>query len=151
MKQMSKYLNQWCLFLVVLPLLMGFCYRLKGIKGHVSIEKGNQMPLKGKSSQNSTPYATVVYVYAAAKTSQLIQQDGQWAKGIKARMLYQIKTNKLGQFKRVLPPGKYSILVQHTNGLYIPYFSGIDEVAIIEVKKGLFQEIDITIAAPSLF
>jgi hypothetical protein len=35
--------------------------------------------------------------------------------------------------------------------LYIPYFSGIEEVAIIEVKKGVFQEIDLRIAAPSPF
>ena len=151
MKPISSCLKPWCLFLLALPLLMGFCFRSNGIKGRVFIENEARMPLKGKSSQNRAPYSTTISVYAAAKTTQLVGQDGPWVKGIGARLLYQIKANQLGQFKRAIPPGKYTLLVQHTNGLYIPYFSGMDEVSIIEVKKGVFQEIDLTIASPSLF
>ncbi len=151
MKPISNYLNPWCLLLLALPLLMGFCFRSNGIMGRVFIKSEASMPLKGKIAQNGTPYATTLYVYEAAKTSQLIEQDGPWVKGIQARLLYHIKTNQLGQFKRGLPPGKYTLLVKHAKGFYIPYFSGIEEVAIIEVKKGVFQEIDLRIAAPSPF
>lgn len=151
MKPISNYLNPWCLLLLGLPLMMGFCFRSNGIKGRVLIKNETNMPLKGKIAQNGTPYATTLYVYEAATIHQLIEQDGPWVKGIQARLRYQIKTDQLGQFKRGLPPGKYTVLVQHPKGLYVPYFSGIEEVAIIEVKKGVFQEIDLTIAAPSLF
>jgi hypothetical protein len=56
-----------------------------------------------------------------------------------------------GSFKLKLKPGKYSILLGYKEGMYIPFFSGMNGVAHIEVIKHQFQEIDLSIAASSIF
>jgi hypothetical protein len=50
-----------------------------------------------------------------------------------------------------LAPGKYSIVLSYQEGVYIPYFSGNTGVAFVEVLKGQFQEIDLSIIASSIY
>lgn len=114
------------------------------------MENNTAIPLKGSTKQKGRPISTIVYVYEAANTIQLIGQEGNYAKGIEARLIKQVRSNNTGKFKLRLAPGKYSILLGYQEGIYIPYFSGNTGVAFIEVAKHQFQEIDLLIIASSV-
>jgi len=148
---MRKYAIQFCLLFCLAPMLMGFCMLPQGIKGHVLIENNTAMPLKGSAKQKGSPIATMVYIYEAANVHQLIGQEGNYAKGIKARLIKQVRSNNTGKFKISLAPGKYSIVLGYQEGVYIPYFSGNTGVAFVEVLKHQYQEIDLSIIASSIY
>ena len=130
---------------------MGFCMLPQGIKGYVLIENNTAMPLKGSPKQKGSPIATMVYIYEAANVNQLIGQEGNYAKGIEARLIKQVRSNNAGKFKLRLAPGKYSIVLGYQEGIYIPFFSGNTGVAFIEVFKHQYQEIDLSIIASSIY
>ena len=148
---MRKYAIQFCLLFCLAPMLMGFCMLPQGIKGHVLIENNTAMPLKGSAKQKGSPIATMVYIYEAVNMHQLIGQEGNYAKGIKARLIKQVRSNNTGKFKIRLAPGKYSIVLGYQEGVYIPYFSGNTGVAFVEVLKHQYQEIDLSIIASSIY
>jgi hypothetical protein len=148
---MRKYAIQFCLLFCLAPMLMGFCMLPQGIKGHVLIENNTAMPLKGSAKQKGSPIATMVYIYEAVNVHQLIGQEGNYAKGIKARLIKQVRSNNTGKFKIRLAPGKYSIVLGYQEGVYIPYFSGNTGVAFVEVLKHQYQEIDLSIIASSIY
>ena len=139
------------LFLCLALMLMGFCLLPQGIRGHVLMENNTSMPLKGSSKQQGRPIATVVYIYETSNVNQLIGQEGNYAKGIKARLIKQVRSNNAGQFKIRLAPGKYSIVLGYQEGIYIPFFSGNTGVAFVEVSKHQYQEIDLRIIASSIY
>jgi hypothetical protein len=130
---------------------MGFYILPQGIKGHVLLENNTAMPLKGSAKQKGSPIATMVYIYEAANANQLIGQKGNYAKGIEARLIKQVRSNNAGKFKLRLAPGKYTIVLGYQEGIYIPYFSGNTGLAFIEVLKHQFQEIDLSIIASSIY
>jgi hypothetical protein len=139
------------IFIVCLvPMLMGFCILPQGILGHVSIEAGATMPLKGMSKQKGLPISTMVYVYEAANVDQLIAQKGNYAKGLQAKIVKQVRSDKAGKFKLRLAPGKYTIVLGYQEGIYIPFFSGNTGVGFVEVSRHQFQEIDLRIIASSM-
>ncbi len=148
---MRKYAIQFCLLFCLAPMLMGFCMLPQGIKGHVLKENNTAMPLKGSAKQKGSPIATMVYIYEAVNVHQLIGQEGNYAKGIKARLIKQVRSNNTGKFKIRLAPGKYSIVLGYQEGVYIPYFSGNTGVAFVEVLKHQYQEIDLSIIASSIY
>jgi len=148
---MRKYAIQFCLLFCLAPMLMGFCMLPQGIKGHVLIENNTAMPLKGSAKQKGSPIATMVYIYEAVNVHQLIGQEGNYAKGIKAILIKQVRSNNTGKFKIRLAPGKYSIVLGYQEGVYIPYFSGNTGVAFVEVLKHQYQEIDLSIIASSIY
>lgn len=148
---MRKYAIQFCLLFCLAPMLMGFCMLPQGIKGHVLIENNTAMPLKGSAKKKGSPIATMVYIYEAVNVHQLIGQEGNYAKGIKARLIKQVRSNNTGKFKIRLAPGKYSIVLGYQEGVYIPYFSGNTGVAFVEVLKHQYQEIDLSIIASSIY
>jgi hypothetical protein len=148
---MRKYAIRFCFLFFLAPMLMGFCMLPQGIKGHILLVYNTSMPLKGMAKQKGRPISTVVYIYEATNVNQLVDQDGNFAKGVNARLLKQVRSDNTGKFKLRLVPGKYSIVLGYQNGIYIPYFSGDTGVAFVEVLKGQFQEIDLSIIASSTY
>ena len=102
---------RFSLLVCLAPILMGFCILPQGIKGHVLLDNNTAMPLKGNAKQKGRPIATMVYIYEAANTNQLLGQEGNYAKGIEARLIKQVRSNNAGKFKLRLAPGKYSIVL----------------------------------------
>jgi len=139
-------------FLICLaPILMGFCILPQGIKGRVLLAQNATMPFKGKPQQKGRPISTTVYIYKAANVNQLVGQEGNYAKGLNAKIIKQVRSDAAGKFKLRLAPGKYTIVLGYQEGIYIPYFSGNEGVAFIEVLKHQLQEIDLTIIASSIY
>jgi len=147
---MRNYVIRFSLLVCLAPMLMGFCILPQGIKGHVLLEEYATMPLKGKTKQKGLPISTLVYVYEAANLNQLIAQEGNYAKGIQAKMIKQVRSDKAGKFKLRLAPGKYTIVLGYQEGIYIPFFSGNTGLAFVEVSAHQWQEIDLTILASSM-
>ena len=147
---MRNYTIRFSLFLCLAPMLMGFSIPPQGIRGLVMLESNTAMPLKGIAKQKGSPISTMVYIYEAADVNQLMEQEGNYAKGIQARLIKQVLSNNAGKFKLRLAPGKYSIVLGYQEGIYIPYFSGNTGVALVEVFKHQFQEIDLLIIASSV-
>ncbi len=137
--------------LFMVPILMGFCVRSQGIKGRVLIEKEANMPLKGRTNQSGMPFSTTIFVYESATVDQLKNQQGNFAKGLNAKLVKQVRSGVDGKFKLQLSPGKYTLILGYKEGLYIPFFSGLNGVSHIEVTKHQFQEIDLMISASSVF
>lgn len=148
---MNKYGIRRSLLVLIVPFLMGFCLKHQGIRGQVLLQKEAYMPLKGNSKQLGSPYITDVYIYKTANTDQLIGQEGNFTKAMQAKLIKKVRTSKEGRFNIKLSPGKYTLLLGYRDGLYIPFFSGMNGVAHVEVKKRHFQEIDLTINASSIF
>jgi hypothetical protein len=147
---MRKKAFDFFLLVCLAPMLMGFCILPQGILGHVFMDKNASMPLKGMAKQKGLPISTLVYVYEAANLDQLIEQEGNYAKGIQAKIVKQIRSDKAGKFKLRLAPGKYTIVLGYGDGIYIPFFSGNTGVAFVEVSNHQFQEIDLRIIASSM-
>lgn len=153
-KQIASMRNQviqFILFLCLVPAFLGFCIPKQGIKGRVLLEKNANMPLKGTTKQKGRPISTIVYIYEATNVNQLVGQEENYAKGIDARLVQQVLSKNDGKFKLKLAPGKYTIVLGYQNRIYIPYFSGNTGVAFVEVLKGQFQEIDLSIIASSIY
>jgi hypothetical protein len=148
---MRKYAIRFSLLFCLAPMLMAFSMLPQGIKGRVLLESNTSMPLKGSAKQKGSPISTVIYIYEAALTNQLIGQEGNYAKGISAKLIKQVRSDKAGKFNLRLAPGKYSIVLGYQEGIYIPYFSGNTGLAFVEVLKGQFQEIDLSIIASSIY
>ncbi len=148
---MRNFGIRWFLLIAFVPFLMGFCIRSQGIKGHVLLQKDATMPLKGQSRQKGRPFSTMIYVYEAAQVNQLIVQQGNFAKGVQAKLIKQVQSDINGKYKLRLSPGKYTIVLGYQEGIYIPFFSGNTGVAFVEVLKHQYQEIDLTITASSIF
>ncbi len=147
---MRKKSIQFIFLVCLAPMLMGFCFLPQGIIGYVFLESNTAMPFKGTAKQKGLPISTMVYVYEAANVDQLIAQEGNFAKGIQAKIIKQVRSDKTGKFKLRLAPGKYTIVLGYQDGIYIPYFSGNTGVAFVEVSKHQFQEIDLRIIASSM-
>ena len=148
---MRNHALKYILLVCLVPMLMGFCFLAQGISGHVLLENNTAMPLKGSAKQKGRPIATMVYIYEVANVHQLIGQEGNYAKGIEARLIKQVRSDNAGKFKIRLAPGKYSIVLGYQEGIYIPYFSGNTGVAFVEVLRHQFQEIDLSIIASSIY
>ena len=148
---MCKYCIHLFFVVLLAPFLMGFCFPQQGVKGKVLLQKDAMMPLKGKTKQEGKPYSTIVYIYEAASIGQLVGQEGNWAKGIQTKLIKKVQSNAEGGFKIRLSPGKYTLVLGYKEGIYIPYFSGSNGVAFVEVTKSQYQEIDLTILASSIF
>lgn len=147
---MQNYPFRLIFFICLAPILMGFCIPPQGIRGHVLLEENAMMPLKDRPKHLGRPIATMIYVYDAANVDQLIAQEGNYAKGIQAKIVKQIRSDKAGKFKLRLAPGKYTIVLGYQEGIYIPFFSGNTGVAFVEVSRHQFQEIDLRIIASSV-
>ena len=148
---MRNHPFKYILLVCLAPFIMGFCFIRQGISGHILLENNTAMPSKGSAKQKGRPISTMVYIYEASNIDQLIAQEGNYAKGIKAKIVKQVRSDKTGKFKLRLAPGKYSIVLGYEEGIYIPYFSGNTGVAFVEVSKHQYQEIDLLIIASSIY
>ncbi|MEN9319802.1 MAG: hypothetical protein RLZZ309_789 [Bacteroidota bacterium] len=119
---MHKKAFQFIFLVCLAQMLLGFCILTQGISGYVFLENNTSMPLKGMAKQKGLPISTMVYVYEAADVDQLIGQEGHYAKGIKAKIVKQVRSDKAGKFKLRLAPGKYTIVLGYQDGIFIPFF-----------------------------
>ena len=103
------------------------------IEGQVVVLRGNGMPNKGKTSFKGHPLLTKVYIYKPLRLAQLEHQIRDNCSKINGVLVETAFTDSNGYYHINLKPGQYSIVVAHQNGYFIPFFSGMDGVAYINI------------------
>ncbi len=118
---------------------------ISGLEGQITELIGNAMPSKGKASSKGLPLTTKIYIYLPLHLEQLENQNGSFCTKINGLPLDSVVSDKLGHYYIVMKPGKYSIVVGYDNGFFVPYFSGIDGVAYINIEPHKIALLNITV------
>jgi hypothetical protein len=118
-----------------------FCRR-QGLKGHVYLVRGNQMPSPDAPPSPGKGFKTILYIYELTNASQAGQQQGAYYTSISTKLVKEVKTDESGYFKVKLKPGRYSLFVKKGELFYSNIFDGQNNIHPIEVKKGEWTEED---------
>ena len=117
--------------------------------GHVYERKFNNMPMSDKPSSKGSPLGTTVYVYEATSLNQLnggaVLRQHSFASSIQSNAIDSVISDQLGAFQFNLKPGNYSVFVKYNSNYYIPFFSGVNWVSIIEIKANEVNKMDIVV------
>ena len=118
---------------------------IEGVRGQVFEKKGNVMPVKGKVSSKGAIFNTIVYVFEPTTLSKVEGLNGQFCTKVNSVLVDSLKTSIEGKFLIALKPGKYSLMVKYDQGYFVPYFSGTNELSIIEILPNVVSELDIIV------
>lgn len=108
----------------------------EGIAGQLIWLEGNLMPTidDSRTLPKGQPVQREVHIYALTKTSEA-ERDESFYKNIQTELIQKVMSDKNGLFKISLPPGKYSLFVKETQGLFANIFDGYGNIMPVEVYK----------------
>lgn len=123
------------------PLYMANCHR-SGIKGHVYLVRGNQMPSPDRPQAAPSGLKTTLYVYRLTNINE-VDRDGVSAfyKKISTELVKEVRTDSKGSFKVKLKPGIYSLFVKKGDLFYSNLFDEKNNIYPVEVKPGKMEEV----------
>lgn len=133
-------------FLVVSLLSSYMCLfgKKEGIKGTVSLVRGNQMPSPGVPPPVRKGLQTTVYVYALTNVNQVTRvEHSSFYSSIQTKLIKEVRTDKKGVFKVKLPPGEYSLFIKKDTLFYANLFDGNNNIYPVKVEKGKWVELEI--------
>jgi hypothetical protein len=85
----------------------------QGIKGHVYLVRGNQMPSPGKKPTPLKGYSTTVCIYELTNINQVKKAvNSPFYSFIRTKLIKEIKSDKDGFFKVALKQGEYSLFIK---------------------------------------
>jgi hypothetical protein len=132
-----------CFFLFITLSSFTFCKR-QGIRGHVYLIKGNQMPSPDRKPSAPRGLKTTVYVYELTNISQVKQVQGtSFYESVGTKLVKEVMPDEKGYFKIRLNPGQYSLFIKKDNLFYANLFDDKNNICPVKVEKGGFTEIDI--------
>ncbi len=104
--------------------------------GHIYEHKYNGMPMVDKPSSKGVPVMTTLYIYEPTRINQIDDNltGSPIVSEIKSKLVDSVHSDQTGEFRMYIKPGKYSVFIKYKKGYYIPYYSGIDWLSIIQVK-----------------
>ena len=105
-----------------------------GIEGQLLEQIANAMPTKGRPTAKGIPLLSKVYIYKKLILAQLENKNGALCNKINGQLVDSTFSDATGHYHLALKPGQYSIVVGYENGYFIPYFSGIDGVAYVQIE-----------------
>jgi hypothetical protein len=108
----------------------------QGIRGQVQWFEGDLMPGIGKKPVEGIPVKREIYFYRATRTSQAEIHDGVFYQDIQTERIKKIRTDKNGNFRVRLEPGRYSIFTKEAQGLFANLISGDGFINPAEVREG---------------
>lgn len=122
----------------------------QGIQGNVYWIEGNQMPQASQEAPSSLPPSAKKAVKRTIHIHQLTHINqaslGDYLFGnIETPLVASIETNEEGEFSIELPPGKYSIFTVEENGYFASVFDLDSYIHPVEVEKGEWSRVAITI------
>ena len=114
-----------------------------GIKGHVYLVSGNQMPSPDRAPSAPGGLKTTLYIYELTNIKD-VDRDGVSAfyKSIPGEPVKEIETDEKGYFKAKLKPGIYSLFVKKGDLFYSSKFEEKNNIHPVEVRKGKMTEVD---------
>ena len=121
----------------------------QGIIGQVRWVEGNLMPSIGDTTYADRVKGVAVqrdiYVYKAVKHDNVIRAEGSLIKNVQGELVLRMKTDKKGNFRAELLPGKYSIFTMEKEGFFANTFDGDGFINPVTVRVGEFTELQILI------
>jgi len=124
------------------PAKENFCRR-SGIRGHVYLVKGNQMPSPDRPASTGKAVKTTLYVYPLTNVSQVSREGvSSFYKTISTTPVKEIETDENGYFKTKLKPGFYSLFVKKGDLFYANIYDDKNNIYPIEVRKGNWADVD---------
>lgn len=120
--------------------------------GHVYEQKYNAMPMVDKPDTKGSPLMTTLYIYEPTKINQIDEGviTGPMVSKITSQLVDSVASDNKGAFQKYVKPGKYTVMIKYKNGFFIPYFSGVDWVSLIEIKSNEINNIDFKVSAATL-
>ena len=113
-----------------------------GIKGHVYLVTGNQMPSPDQQPLPPKGVKTMLYIYSLTNINE-VSREGNTAfyKSIATGLVKQVETDENGYFKTKLKPGLYSLFVKKGDLFYSSQFDEKNNIHPVEVRKGKTTEV----------
>ncbi|HTD94529.1 MAG TPA: hypothetical protein VK644_11975 [Chitinophagaceae bacterium] len=118
------------------------CHRT-GIKGHVYMVRGNQMPSPDQAPSSPRGMKTTLYVYRLTNINEVSREGvSSFYKNISTELVREIKTDEKGSFSAKLKPGVYSLFIKKGDLYYANLFDGKNNIYPVEVKPGKMEVVD---------
>ncbi len=127
---MAKFLLT---LLFIFTILLSAEAQKQGIKGKVFWRSGNQMPGPGKVKLPDQGIVREIVIYTLVRIPEA-KQTGVFFSDIKGEPVATVLSKADGSFKVKLPPGKYSVFVKESNGLFANLFDGDGNINPVTVK-----------------
>lgn len=117
--------------------------RRTGIKGHVYLVKGNQMPSPDQVPTPPKGIKTTLYIYELINIKDVAREGvSAFYKKIPGEAVKEIETDEKGYFKAKLKPGIYSLFVKKGDLFYSSQFDEKNNIHPVEVRSGKMTEVD---------
>lgn len=135
-----------CFLILVMLGLSSFApenCRKSGIRGHVYLVTGNQMPSPDIPPSAPKGTQTTLYIFELTNISQ-VGREGMSAfyRTISTRLVKEVTTGADGSFSVKLKPGRYSLFVKKGDLFYSGMFDSQNNIHPVEVVKGKMTEED---------
>ncbi len=114
-----------------------------GMKGHVYLVKGNQMPSPDRPAASPQGIETELFIYELTGLEQVTRVgSSSFYSQINTPLVKTIKTDASGAFSVKLPPGNYSLFVKKDGNYYANLFDGKNKIYPVEVLTGKMTEVE---------
>ena len=140
-------MKQWIALILVAMIASSFIEsnafcRKTGLKGHVYLVAGNQMPSPDQPPAAPKGIQTNLYIFELTNISQ-VSREGMSAfyKGVSTRLVREVATNADGSFSVKLKPGWYSLFVKKGELFYSSQFDEKNNIHPVEVKSKQVAEV----------
>lgn len=117
--------------------------------GVIYEQKWNNMPQIDNPNSKGAALSTTLYIFEPTNLNQIENNGnpGPYITQIHSKLLDSVQSDKNGTYSIHLTPGKYSVFVRYQNAYYVPFFSGKEGVAHIEIKPNENTHLDIVVKA----
>lgn len=117
--------------------------RRSGIKGHVYLVTGNQMPSPDEPPSLPKGTKTTLYIYELTNINQAAREGMTvFYTNISTKPVKQVETADDGSFSVRLKPGRYSLFVKKGDLFYSSVFDAQNNIHPVDVVKGKMTEED---------
>ena len=116
--------------------------RHTGIKGHVYLVTGNQMPSPDQQPLPPKGVKTMLYIFSLTNINEVSREgNSAFYKSISSGLVKQVETDENGYFKTKLKPGLYSLFVKKGDLFYSSQLDEKNNIHPVEVRKGKTTEV----------
>ncbi|MDE3236688.1 MAG: carboxypeptidase regulatory-like domain-containing protein [Bacteroidota bacterium] len=114
----------------------------QGIEGFVYRISGNRMPAPNAPAVPPAGFTTTVYIYALTNLNN-VTRIGQtpFYQSIATALITTTQSDSTGHFNIQLPEGKYSLFIKLKDQFYSNLYDTENNIAPVEVKKGMMSKI----------
>ncbi|MCG2617860.1 carboxypeptidase-like regulatory domain-containing protein [Terrimonas sp. NA20] len=114
-----------------------------GMKGHVYLVKGNQMPSPDRPPSTPQGFETELFIYELTNLEQVTRVGStSFYSQINTPLVKTIKTDASGAFSIKLPPGNYSLFVKKDGNFYANLFDAKNNIYPVEVLTGKYTDVE---------